>query len=82
MNLKEARKNAGLTQEQAAAALGVSSSAVCQWETGMTRPSRNKWMKISEVYDLTPNQLFSAVVATQMEAFLDARQGQTETQGE
>ena len=81
MNLADARKGAGLTQVQAAERIGVSDSAIAQWETGRTSPRNNKWRKIMEVYGLTPGQMFSAVVESQMEAF-NARQGQTETPGE
>lgn len=35
--LKEARKQAGLSQEQLSEKLGVSRSAVAKWETGVSQ---------------------------------------------
>ena len=39
MGIKEARKAVGLTQTELAERIGVSQSAVAQWETGITHPS-------------------------------------------
>ena len=82
MNLADARKGAGLTQVQAAEKIGVSDSAIAQWETGRTSPKINKWRQIAEAYGLTPNQVFSAVVESQMEAYQNAGKGQGTAQGE
>lgn len=81
MNLREARERAGLSQYEAARIIGVQQSNLSLWETGKTRPKINKWQRIGEAYGLTTNQVFSAVVESQMEAF-NARQGQTETPSE
>lgn len=82
MDLREARKKAGLTQEQAAAKIGVHVSAVNQWEMGKMNPRINKWQRIGEAYGLTTNQVFSAVVESQMEAYQNAGKGQGTAQGE
>lgn len=40
--LRERRRLDGLTQEEAAAKLGVSQQTVAKWETGATRPARKR----------------------------------------
>ena len=39
LRLKELRTERGMTQRDVAEAIGVSPVAVCQWETGVTRPT-------------------------------------------
>lgn len=81
MNLREARERAGLTQYEAADAIGVAQPQLSLWESGKTTPKINRYRQIGEAYGLTPNQVFSAVVESQMEAF-DAGKRQTETPSE
>ena len=38
-NIRQARKEAGLTQEQLAEKIGVTQGAIAQWENGITHPS-------------------------------------------
>ena len=45
--LKELRKERGLTQEQAAEALFVSSKTVSRWETGATIPDLETLMNLA-----------------------------------
>ena len=47
--IAQARQDAGLTQEQFAAATGKSRSAVTQWESGLVRPRQRIIKKIAEV---------------------------------
>lgn len=68
MNLREARERAGLSQYDAARIIGVQQPNISLWETGKTRPKINKWQRIGEAYGLTPNQVFIAVVESQVEA--------------
>ena len=42
ISLKSARVNAGLTQKDAAAKLGVSNKTLLSWERGTSFPSANK----------------------------------------
>lgn len=47
--LLRARKDAGMMQADLAKRLGVSTSAVGQWEVGLTQPSRRNLTKLAEV---------------------------------
>ena len=68
MTLKDARVKAGLTLKQAANLIGVTDAAVAQWESGQTRPLVNKFQRIAEAYKMRADQVFGAVVATNVEA--------------
>lgn len=57
MSFKMQRKKAGLTQEEAAKALGISGAAVAQWETGETMPSTKRLPEIAKVYGCTVDEL-------------------------
>ena len=48
--LKEWRKEAKLTQEQAAAQLGVSHYTISRWESGVTQPNALQVIDICRVY--------------------------------
>lgn len=62
MGFKSARKNASLTQQQAADLLGVDRSTVTKWECGQNMPRAALLSKIAELYQckipdlLTPEQ--------------------------
>lgn len=49
-NLKQLRKDAGLTQEQAASKLGVSHDTIGRWESGSTIPSATQAALICQTY--------------------------------
>ena len=49
MRLRAARRDRGLTQEEFAARLGVSRSAIAQWETDRAGQIRGNLLRISEV---------------------------------
>jgi len=53
MNLKKARKNAGLSQNDIAKKLNVSQGAVSQWEQGIRQPSHEVLVKLAEMFDCT-----------------------------
>ncbi len=57
--LKEARKNAGLTQEQLAEKLCVSRQAVTKWETGKGLPDIENMKAISGLLNVSIDYLFS-----------------------
>lgn len=57
MSFLSARKKAGLSQAEVAVALGISSAAVCQWETGKTAPDSRKLPKIAELFNCTVDEL-------------------------
>lgn len=58
--LQELRKNKGLTQEELAAALYVSRTAVSKWESGRGLPSIDSLKEISAFFDVSIDELLSA----------------------
>lgn len=48
--LKQLRKQAGLTQDEAASALGVSHDTLSRWENGTTHPTAPQIVDICQVY--------------------------------
>lgn len=57
MRFAELREKAGLTQKQAAAALGVYQSAISFWETGANNPRVSMLPKIAALYGCTVDKL-------------------------
>ncbi len=55
--LRELRKERGLTQEQAAEELFVSSKTLSRWETGATIPDLGTLMKLAEYYKVDIKEL-------------------------
>lgn len=53
MTLEAARRNAGLLQKEAAAALGVSKKTVGSWENGKTMPKADKIDAICKLYGVS-----------------------------
>ena len=53
------RKRAGLTQTDVAKALGVTVSAVCQWENGLTTPTGKRLPEIAKLYGCTIDELLA-----------------------
>ncbi len=56
--LIEARKRKGLSQADAADKLNVSRQAISRWETGTGSPDINSLPLISELYDISIDELF------------------------
>lgn len=57
MALVALRKKAGLTQMAVARSLGVSDSAVNQWEKGKTFPKTEQLPKLAKLYGCTVDEL-------------------------
>lgn len=57
MSFKEQRKRAGLTQMEVAKRLGVTDSAVNQWETGKTTPNTKRLSELARLYNCTIDEL-------------------------
>lgn len=57
MSFTRLREKAGLTQKQAAAALGVDQSAISFWETGANNPRAALLPKIATLYGCTVDEL-------------------------
>lgn len=55
--LKKARLSAGYSQKEAAAAVGVSPSAYCGYESGRRRPDIGKVGKLCALFGVSPESL-------------------------
>ena len=60
ISLKAARVNTNLSQQEAAARIGVSVSTLRNWESGKTFPNQPKIEKLCEVYGISFDVLFFA----------------------
>lgn len=60
--LAEARRNAGLSQEQVAAAIGASNVHISLLETGKRQPSLTSAILIARSLGMTPEELVRQVV--------------------
>lgn len=56
-NLKDLRKNNGLTQEQLSEKIGVSRQAIAKWEKGESIPDLYSILELSNVYSVTIDTL-------------------------
>ena len=65
MGFKSAREKTGMTQQEAAKAIGTDQSTVCLWETGKTNPRASLLPKIAEVYGCTIDELLTPVASTE-----------------
>ena len=61
--IREARKNLGLSQEALAQKLGVSKVTICWYENGDRIPSLENFVKLTEVLNLTPYEIFGKEVS-------------------
>lgn len=77
VKIKEARLNAGLTQEQAAEALSVSRQTVSNWENGKTYPDIVSVIKMSDLYSVSLDRLLKDDGAT--EDYIDYLEKSTDT---
>ena len=57
MTYREARTNAGLSQEKAAKLIGVSPPAISYWENGKTIPRLQMLMRMAKVYGVPAGDL-------------------------
>jgi len=55
--LRELRKTKGLTQEQVAEKLGISSRTISRWETGVYMPDISMLVDIAEMYDVDVREI-------------------------
>lgn len=60
ISLEAARVNAGLTQTEAAAAIGVSQVTISNWETGKTSPKMSIVPTIADLYKVPMHDLLFA----------------------
>lgn len=57
MNIKNMRKNSGMTQKKLANELQIAQSTVAMWETGENTPRTMMLPKIAKVLDCTVDEL-------------------------
>ena len=58
-NLKEIRKESGLTQKQVAEFLNVVESCYANWEQGRTEPNVEMIRKLSVIFKVSIDELFN-----------------------
>lgn len=64
MRLKQARESAGLTQLELAKKLGVTKSAIGNYENGVSSPKEAVLLQIFDVLNVEPNFLFQDSFST------------------
>ena len=52
--LQELRKSRGMTQEELAAALFVSRTAISKWESGTSDPSTSNLIALAKLFNISP----------------------------
>ncbi|MBR1890973.1 MAG: helix-turn-helix transcriptional regulator [Clostridia bacterium] len=57
IKISEYRKLKGMTQKELANRLGVSAGNLCEWEKGRIEPSISALIKISNILDITIDEL-------------------------
>ena len=57
VRIEQFRKGAKITQSELAIKLGVTQSAISQWESGATQPEVGKLLKMSEIFGCTVDDL-------------------------
>ena len=57
---RAARAIKGITQENAAAVIGVAASTLSKWENGETEPSASQIYKLSVVYGISADKLIGS----------------------
>lgn len=55
--IKTFREKAGMSQRDLAYAIGVSQSAVAQWETGIAQPTLDNLRKVADILGISPGEL-------------------------
>ncbi|MBQ7227772.1 MAG: helix-turn-helix transcriptional regulator [Clostridia bacterium] len=58
-NLKEARKDKGLTQKEVAFILCMTQQQYSRFENGVFELNYNQILTLCSLYDITPNELFN-----------------------
>lgn len=73
LKLKQLRKEAGLTQEQAAEKLSVTRSAIARWETDKGIPDITNLIAISDLYGVTLDELIKGDEKVEQKVKIDAK---------
>lgn len=56
-NIKELRKEKGLTQSALAELLGINQTSVCRWESGISLPDTVNLLKLSEIFSVSTDYI-------------------------
>ena len=56
-NINTIREKKGMKQTELADLLGVTQGAISQWETGLTDPSKDNLLKISDIFNCSIDDL-------------------------
>ena len=70
VNISKLRKGKGITQEQLAAALNISSQAVSKWETGVSQPDTMTLPLIADYFGVSIDYLFYVQELTYDELYM------------
>lgn len=77
--LKEARKNAGMTQEQVAEKIMVSRVMISHWENGKSLPDISSLISLSDLYNISLDELVKGDSKMTEKVKKDSRNSQTNT---
>lgn len=83
LNIKYYRKKAGITQKQLAELVGVTSTAVSNWESGQNSINTEILFKVCEVLNVSLNNIYSttpAISSEQKEKTTPAEDGLSDAQ--
>ena len=58
-NLKDLRKNAGMTQKQLAVIMGVDQRTISAWEKGICEPSFTMLSRLCEIFNETFDEILT-----------------------
>ena len=67
-NIREQRKNAGMSQEKVAELLQISRQAVAKWEANKSAPSTENLIKLAQIFGTTVKSLMDNEDETDMSA--------------
>ncbi len=73
-NIRRLRNEKGMTQEQLASRMGVTSAAVSKWESGQSLPDITLVMPLARVFEVTTDELMgydAAVTEAEVDALLE-----------
>lgn len=77
--IAELRKEQGLTQEQLGEKIGVTNKTVSRWETGTYLPPADVLLFMSEIFDVSVNEILSGKRLTAEEYKEAAEENLTQT---
>lgn len=58
ISIKGARIERNMTQSQVGKEMGVTKDTISNWERGKTSPTGNQLLKLCELYNVSPSDIF------------------------